>query len=339
MTKGLRIAALAALLAAEAACQSAGIPAAEIPEEPIALVYRPPELARRRAEFLEDDAAKPPPREGVAHVDDISRYVAGMFGARGRLGVPARFAGQLALLDPRTGEVRPVESARRGAIPLEWSTDRSRLLFTQPVGGRMQIFELELASGEMLQLTRGPTAHPRGCYGPEGRLVAMELKAPVEPLESRIVLLDRQGGTPEPVSLSSVASSPACAPDGSAIAWVAEREGGGERIVVQSPALTGNPRVLAPGREPAFSPDGQWIAFSAPTGNQWRLWRIRPDGTGRAPIGRGVLDEHGPTVSPDGRLVVYVTELEHRPHLYLRRLDGSGDRIFFADGDAEHPVW
>jgi Tol biopolymer transport system component len=339
VTKGLRIAALAGLMAAEASCQSGGVPTAEIPAEPIAVVYRAPELARRRAEFLEDDAAKPPPREGVAHVDVLSRYVSDMLGTRGRRGIPARFAGQLALLDPRTGDVRPVEAARRGAIPLEWSADRSRLLFTQAVGGLTQIFEFERASGEVLQLTRGPTAHPRGCYGPEGRLVAMELEAPVEPLESRIVLLDRRGGAPVPVSLSAVASSPACAPDGSAIAWVAKPEGGGEQIVVQSPALTGKPRVLAPGREPAFSPDGQWIAFSAPTRDQWRLWRIRPDGTGRAPIGRGALDEHGPTVSPDGRLVVYVAELEHRTRLYLRRLDGSGDRIFFANGDAEHPVW
>jgi Tol biopolymer transport system component len=171
----------------------------------------------------------------------------------------------------------------------------------------------------------------------------MELEVEVEPPESRILVLDRQGGTPVPISLNPVVSSPACAPDGGAIAWVAKREGGRERIVVRSPALTGEPRLLAPGREPAFSPDGQWIAFSAPTGSprgdEWRLWRIRPDGTGRAPIGRGVRDEQGPTVSPDGRLVVYVTELQHRPQLYLRRLDGSGDRIFFSNGDAEHPVW
>jgi Tol biopolymer transport system component len=207
----------------------------------------------------------------------------------------------------------------------------------------MQIFELEPASGEILQLTRGPTAHPRGCYGPEARLVAMELETSAQPPESRVVLLDRQGGIPVPVSRSPIVSSPACAPDGSAIAWVATREGGREWIVVRSPTLTGEPRVLAPGRDPTFSPDGQWIAFSAPArssrGDEWRLWRIRPDGKGRAPIGRGVRDEQGPAVSPDGRLVVYVTELQHRPQLYLRRLDGSGDRIFFTDGDAEHPVW
>ena len=47
-----------------------------------------------------------------------------------------------------------------------------------------------------------------------------------------------------------------------------------------------------------------------------------------------------PAISPDGRLVAYVG-WERRPHqhLYLRRFDGSGDRILFADGDGGFPVW
>ena len=67
--------------------------------------------------------------------------------------------------------------------------------------------------------------------------------------------------------------------------------------------------------------------------------RVRPDGTGRAPIGRGLFDERRPTFSPDGRLVAYVTEVDSRPILNVRRFDGTGDRVLFNDGDADHPVW
>jgi hypothetical protein len=50
--------------------------------------------------------------------------------------------------------------------------------------------------------------------------------------------------------------------------------------------------------------------------------------------------EARPAVSPDGRLVAYVAgETRPRRHLYVRRFDGSGDRILFADGDGEYPVW
>jgi Tol biopolymer transport system component len=67
---------------------------------------------------------------------------------------------------------------------------------------------------------------------------------------------------------------------------------------------------------------------------------MRPDGTARAPIGRGVREESSPAVSPDGRFVAFVAaEQAFRRQLYLRRFDGSGERILFADGDADYPVW
>jgi Tol biopolymer transport system component len=52
-----------------------------------------------------------------------------------------------------------------------------------------------------------------------------------------------------------------------------------------------------------------------------------------------VLDETAPTCSPDGQLVVYSATEEHRERLYVKRFDGSGDRILYADSSASHPVW
>jgi hypothetical protein len=99
------------------------------------------------------------------------------------------------------------------------------------------------------------------------------------------------------------------------------------------------PRRLGPGREPRFCGDGEWIVYSAPVKRGRKLWRVRPDGTGRAPIGRGVLDEGTPACSPDGTLVTYGVTEEHFDRLYVRRFDGSGDRILYADGGASYPVW
>jgi Tol biopolymer transport system component len=30
---------------------------------------------------------------------------------------------------------------------------------------------------------------------------------------------------------------------------------------------------------PAWSPDGEWIAFMADRGGEWAIWAMRPDGT------------------------------------------------------------
>ena len=55
--------------------------------------------------------------------------------------------------------------------------------------------------------------------------------------------------------------------------------------------------------------------------------------------GHGVLDETSPACSPDGGLVVYAVTEDYVETLYVRRFDGSGDRILYSDSDASHPVW
>jgi Tol biopolymer transport system component len=74
-------------------------------------------------------------------------------------------------------------------------------------------------------------------------------------------------------------------------------------------------------------------------GRQWKLYRIRPDGSGRKAVGRGVLDERHPSFSPDGRLVVYVSDDGIRKRIYLRRFDGTGDRVLLESGGGHDPVW
>ena len=109
--------------------------------------------------------------------------------------------------------------------------------------------------------------------------------------------------------------------------------------MVKAPAIDGTVRALVPGRDPTFSPDGSWIAYSADVAGEPKLFRVRPDGTGRSRIGRGALGELRPTISPDGRYVVYLSYLGVRERLYLRRFDGTGDRLLFRDGDGAYPVW
>ena len=55
-------------------------------------------------------------------------------------------------------------------------------------------------------------------------------------------------------------SDPAFSPDGAMIAFRSEKDGGGVYMV---PALGGTPVLLAAGgRNPRFSPDGRWVAYS-----------------------------------------------------------------------------
>ncbi len=332
-----RLAWLLALLGA-AACQAPGVSPAEFARRPIALVYLDVEQARRRAEMLaETELGRPPPKRGVARASDVARYLEFLAGKVGGSG--DEFAGRLALLDPASGAVTLLAAARPGALPQDRSADGDRLLFAQRVGEHFQLFELRHRTGEVRRLTRGPLVHPQGCYGPEGRLVSMTAGVEGRRAVSRIEIAGTAGAGPQRISEGPVDHSPACAPDGSAVAWVASDPRGRESILARGLPLEGEPVRLGPGREPGFSPDGRWIVYSARAKGRWALYRVRPDGSGRAPIGGGVFDQMQPAVSPDGRLVVYVVQDGYHRRLHLRRFDGSGDRILLDDGDAEQPVW
>jgi hypothetical protein len=333
------------------ACITSGVPDSELPEQPIAIAYRTPEEARRRAEDWDHtqaaaapqpDADHPrPTRQGygdlVAREDDVDQLLSRLFGNGGKDDDP--HLGRLALLDPRTHEVEVIAAARRGAIPLAWSPDHERLLFSQPDRQNLevQIYEYARADATVRAVTQGPLSHAQACYAPEGRIVVAVVDTRETPYRTHIAVSGPGGRSPlEPITEGPSDHSPVCRPGREGVAFVRDAPPNGEIYYLEGHAL----RRLSPGRHPTFSPDGEWLVFAAPMKRELRLWRIRPDGSGRAPVGHGIRHEARPAVSPDGRLVAYVaSEEEPRRHLYLRRFDGSGDRILFSKGDGEFPVW
>jgi Tol biopolymer transport system component len=316
----------------------------ELPEDPIAFVYYDAETTRKRSENIAEGMRKESgesvsqPGRGVAEVGEMARFIRDTVGVR--VDDP-QFQGRLALLDPRTRAVTMVEGARKGAVPQDWSRDHKRLLFSQVVhGGRPQLFELDVETGQVGPMTHGRGAHPEGCYGPKGSVVYTSIDTSRDGRRARIMLYDPLEKHPRQLSSAGLAYFPTCAADSGMVAYsTIPPNGGPQQIVIQSLEPDAEPRVLSTGKEPAFSPDGSLIAFSARSHGDWVLWRIRPDGKGRKSLGHGGFDEHRPNLSRDNRLVVYVADTITNQRLFLRRIDGSGDRLFFSGGDGDRPIW
>jgi TolB protein len=247
--------------------------------------------------------------------------------------------GTLAFLDPRTRALRPSESATPGARPLEWSRDHHRLLFQALDGdGRPQLQAVDVTTGDVHVLTRGPALHPHGSYGPDGRLAFAEaVPVPGRQDATSRIFVTEAGGAPRPLTEGPHDLRPVWSPDGSIIVFTS-RGPDGDRIVRVTPE-GGTPQLLARGQDPAFAPDGAWIVYSAKTRKGQRLWRMRPDGSGKLPVGAGVTEESDPVFSPDGRFVLFVVEEAYRQRLVVRRLDGRAERVLFDDGGGSSPAW
>jgi Tol biopolymer transport system component len=92
-------------------------------------------------------------------------------------------------------------------------------------------------------------------------------------------------------------------------------------------------------RQPAYSPDGRRIAFTALRGDNNDLWEITRD-TGSL---RRLTDHPGhdwdPAFTPDGTRLIWSSNRTGNFEIWLADADGSGARQLSSDGvDAENPT-
>jgi dipeptidyl aminopeptidase/acylaminoacyl peptidase len=327
-----------ALLAA-LGCAGPGFELADAPAAPIAIVHRTREEGDRREDLLERMRGTGQSSSlDRMRLEDVSEWLGlGPKPAERQLAL----LGRLALVDPHTGHVERMAAALGGARPLCWSADGERLLFSGLARGEQpQLHEYRRTSGEVRVVTHGPLAHPSGCYGPGDRQVWVEVRAGAKGPEARLVLAPEAGGEPRALTEGPMDGAPVWSSRGDVIAFQTRDAQGGAAIGVVDPA-GGAARVIARGKEPAFTPSGDWIVYSAQQRGRWRLWRMRPDGSGKLPIGESALDEHEPSVSPDGRFVVFVglEKDSTRERLFVRAFDGRGDRALLEREEATQPAW
>ena len=327
-------------------CASSGLPLEEVSDEPIALLYWD-EAATRDNQEAKLNASQqgnaPRGRRGIAGIDDFMKWP-GAGGSDAR-GPRPRVRGRITLLNPRTLELIPFPAAPPDARPLAWSKDRKRLLYNSAhgPGGTPQLYEFDTQSREVRRLTQGPVYHLEGDYASEDRVLFTWLNS--QPSGSQGGLKIRAIGGGPAVSLREIELplGPRWSSEGDQVTYFLAqpqaRRKDDSKIVVQGLRAGSEPRVVARGREPVFTPDGEWIIYASQTASGWRLRRVRPDGAARSGLGKSHLDARWPTVSPDGRHVAYVSNADGIDRLYLRRMDGSGDRILLSTGSVAFPVW
>ena len=86
----------------------------------------------------------------------------------------------------------------------------------------------------------------------------------------------------------------------------------------------------------AWSPDGEWMYFTADTGQGGHLWRQRREGGAPEQISNGPTREQGIAMAPDGRSLITAAGTSH---ISIWIHDGDGDRQISSEGDTGAPYF
>ncbi len=235
-------------------------------------------------------------------------------------GDPPRAAGHPERITTGVGEdVSP--SVSRDGSALAYSTVRMG----------MDVWKLDLASGQMSRLTSETTREDQPQISPDGRQLLFNSDRSGRSelwtmnFETRQLTLVGPG----------LSGSGAWSPDGRAVASGSEQ---GLRILdlKSNQTITIAPELAT--AYPSFSRDGQWVCFQGLKGQRARLYRA-PAGGGPAteiPTGEGLPND--PSWSPDGKTIYYRLGTVEGRNIFAVDLDtGQSRPITTGQVDNAHP--
>lgn len=186
----------------------------------------------------------------------------------------------LRVMDLGGAERRRVTNRLEDGLPA-WTPDGEMIFFSsRREDDRLdRLYLVSPYGGEERMLTREYQA----VYGldpawlPDGRIVYKAIHG-----ASGLYLMNADGSAPQQLVGDASATAPAVSPDGTAIAFMSQRDGNWELYLIGSDG-TGLRRLTDhPAQDglPAWSPDGGWIAFVSDRDGEWAIWAVRRDGSG-----------------------------------------------------------
>jgi TolB protein len=168
--------------------------------------------------------------------------------------------------------------------------------------------------------------------------------------DGKVYQIDQDGAALTLVSASDrQAMSPAWAREGRSFAYMEFQAGRGQ-LFVHDVATAKRTAVATTGTAldftPAFSPDGQTLAFSRATEEGTDIYTMNLKDNccvRRLTVGR-FSDNLSPTFSPDGQRIAFVSTRPGLPQIYVMAADGTDQQLFApfdygVTGSSNAPEW
>lgn len=254
---------------------------------------------------------------------------------------------RLAIIDQDGANMKYISDGSNLSLTPRFSPDNKKLLYLAYVKDRPRVHLKDLKSGrdEVLGHFKGMTFAPR--FSPDGEQAAMSasLKG-----ASDIFLINLKTKKTKQLTFGPyINTSPYFSPDGEKIVFVSDRTGiNRTQLYIMDKDGSNQQRIsFGEGRyfEPAWSPRGDFIAFTRLYKGTFYIGVMRPDGSGERMLTQGYLVE-SPTWSPNGRVIMYSRGGKYskdgqpaKSYLCTVDITGNFERTLHLTTDASAPTW
>lgn len=229
--------------------------------------------------------------------------------------------------------------SREAIISPAWSFDGTRLAYVSFEAQKPIVYIHTLATGErrVLAAFRGSNSAP--AWAPDGRTLALAL---TRDGITQIYTINADGTNVRRITNSNaIDTEPVFSADGKYIYFTSDR-GGGPQIYRMSPTGADVQRVTFNGDynvSPRISPDGRHLAYVGRRNGRFQVYVLDLAAGTELAVTDTVLDE-SPSFAPNGRLLLYATEIGGRDILASASIDGRvRTRLTGPNGSVREPTW